>query len=318
MAGGPHDRASVGKRTGQTANFSKFIVYNNCSYMIKPSTFSIVAYDRITQSWGVAVASKFPAVGAVVPWAAAGQGAVATQSFANTSFGPKGLALMAGGATADQTLEALKAGDPDIESRQFGLVDKKGGSATFTGSGCFDWAGGIAGHGFAVQGNILAGAAVVQAMAHTFQSHNGEFQARLLAALQAGDDAGGDKRGKQSAAILVVREKGGYAGFNDRALDYRVDDDPQPISKLWSLLEIHDLLFSHSTDDKKLPIRGEVREQLARVLVAAGHLDSPDSANFTTALNHFIGRENFEDRCDTNLMTIDEPVLDYLVRRYLK
>src|SRR5919109_213629 len=175
-------------------------------------TFSIVACDLEERAWGVAVASKFPAVGAVVPWAQAESGAVATQSFANTSFGPRGLALMGTGFSAQETLDRLLEDDPDKELRQVGLVDAKGGSATFSGSGCFAWAGGVAKKGYAIQGNILAGQKVVTVMEKAFLRTKGDLPTRLHAALLAGDRAGGDKRGRQSAAIYVVKPKGGYGG----------------------------------------------------------------------------------------------------------
>jgi len=182
-------------------------------------------------------------VGAVVPWAQAGAGAVATQSFANTSFGPRGLALMGTGLSAQEALERLLEDDPDRELRQVGLVDSHGGSGTFSGSGCFAWAGGVAGKGYAIQGNILAGRRVVPAMERTFLKTKGDLPTRLHAALLAGDRAGGDKRGRQSAAIYVVKPKGGYGGFLDRWLDYRVDDHQVPVPRLGELLEMHDLYF---------------------------------------------------------------------------
>ena len=187
-------------------------------------TFSIVACDLEEETWGVAVASKFPAVGAVVPFAQANVGAVATQSFANTSFGPRGLELMAGGRSAQEALDQLLEDDPDREQRQVGLVDARGASVTFTGTSCFAWAGGVTGQGYAIQGNILASAKVVPAMEKAFLKAKGNLPARLYKALLAGDRAGGDKRGRQSAAIYVVKPKGGYGGYLDRWLDYRVDD----------------------------------------------------------------------------------------------
>ena len=170
-------------------------------------TFSIVACDLKEKTWGVAVASKFPAVGSVVPWAQADAGAVATQSFANTSFGPRGLEMMSQGLSARQTLDALLKDDPEKEQRQVGLVDAKGNAATFTGSACFNWAGGVTGKGYAIQGNILTSAKVVPAMEKKFLATKGDLPARLHAALLAGDRAGGDKRGRQSAAIYVVKPK---------------------------------------------------------------------------------------------------------------
>lgn len=207
------------------------------------ATFSIVGFDPETGELGIAVASKFLGVGAVVPWAKAGVGAVATQSFANTAFGPDGLKLLEDGASAEQALEKLLAADAEKESRQVGIVDAKGRSATFTGEGCYDWAGGIHGENFAAQGNILAGEAVVKALAETFQKAEGDLGDRLLAALAAGQEAGGDKRGRQSAALLVVRERGGYGGFNDRYRDVRVDDHEKPIEELKRIYEMHKRVF---------------------------------------------------------------------------
>jgi len=207
------------------------------------STFSIVGFDPKTKELGIAVQSKFLGVGAVVPWAKAGVGAVATQSWANTTFGPNGLALMEKGKSADATLKELLADDPGSARRQVGIVDAKGGTATFTGASCMDWAGGVQGKHYCAQGNILAGEKVVKAMAETFEKTEGELGARLIAALQAGQKAGGDKRGKQSAALLVVKEKGGYAGHNDRYRDIRVDDHKTPIEELARIYQLHKRLF---------------------------------------------------------------------------
>jgi len=201
----------------------------------KGGTFSIVAYDPVNQDWGVAVASKFFAVGSVVPWAKAG--AVATQAFANTSFGPRGLLILEQGADAETALKVLVASDTGRAQRQAGIVDAKGNAATYTGEKCNAWAGGVEGVNFVCQGNILAGEKVVKAMAKAFEAGKGELAERLLAALEAGDAAGGDSRGRQSAAILVVRPGGGYGGWDDRYLDIRVDDDPQPIKGLRRMME---------------------------------------------------------------------------------
>jgi uncharacterized Ntn-hydrolase superfamily protein len=189
------------------------------------ATFSLVAFDPEAQAWGVAVASKFPAVGAVVPWAQAGAGAVATQSYANTRFGPEGLARMQSGRTAQETLAELLADDPERAKRQIGLVDAQGRAATYTGEECLEWAGGRIGKHYAAQGNLLVGPQVVETLSATFERSTGDLPDRLLAALSAGDEAGGDRRGRQSAALYVARAGSGYAGFNDRWIDYRVDDD---------------------------------------------------------------------------------------------
>ena len=277
-------------------------------------TFSIVACDLDEPAWGVAVASKFPAVGAIVPYAQAAAGAVATQSFANTSFGPRGLALMGTGFSARETLERLLEDDPDKELRQFGLVDAKGGSATFSGSGCFAWAGGVAGNGYAIQGNILAGEQVVPAMEKAFVDAKGNLPTRLHAALLAGDRAGGDRRGRQSAAIYVTKPKAGYGGYLDRWVDYRVDDHEDPVPRLGELLEMHELYFGKSPESERVEITRDVLQQLTVMLSQAGYLtaDKP----FAAAFNEFIGNENFEERADPDAKWIDGPVLEYLIRKF--
>ena len=202
-----------------------------------PATFSIAAADPTTGEVGVAVASRFFAVGSVVPFARAGAGAVATQASANTSFGPNGLDLMARGATADEALKILLRGDEGRDRRQVGLVTATGDSVTYSGPGCNPWAGGRRGPSYAVQGNILTGESVVAAMEKSFLGSQGKPLAeRLLEALAAGDAAGGDSRGRQSAALLVCRAKGGYNGFSDRAVDVRVDDHPDPFHELSRLV----------------------------------------------------------------------------------
>jgi len=202
------------------------------------ATFSIVARDPVTGDLGVAVQSKFFAVGSVVPWAKAGVGAVATQSFGNTTFGPRGLEMLAAGKSPKEVMNALLADDAGKAQRQVGIVDAKGNTATYTGEGCMAWAGGTEGADYAAQGNILAGAPVVAAMGKAFEETKGLLGDRLLAALDAGQAAGGDSRGMQSAALLVVREKGGYGGFNDRWCDLRVDDAPNPFTELRRLYNL--------------------------------------------------------------------------------
>jgi uncharacterized Ntn-hydrolase superfamily protein len=279
-------------------------------------TFSIVACDLEELSWGVAVASKFPAVGAVVPFARAGAGAVATQSFANTSYGPRGLDLMANGLSARHALDQLLLGDPDRELRQVGMVDAQGGSASFSGSGCFAWAGGLAGRGYAIQGNILANGRVVPAMEKTFIKAEGTLPERLYAALQAGDRAGGDKRGRQSAAIYVVKPKGGYGGYLDRWIDYRVDDHEDPVPRLAELLEMHELYFGKSPEIDRVQIKGKTRNQIGDLLQQEGYLKM--GRDFKEAFNEFIGNENFEERADPSAQWIDKPVLRYLVKKFGK
>jgi uncharacterized Ntn-hydrolase superfamily protein len=207
------------------------------------ATFSIVAYDPDTQELGVAVQSKFIAVGSVVPWAKAGVGAIATQSYANTTYGPKALALLAEGAEPEDVMKKITADDRRVAIRQVGIVDAKGRSATFTGEKCSAWAGGLKGENFACQGNILAGEDVVKNMAKSFRESKGDLGERLIAALQAGQDAGGDSRGMQSAALLIVRDGWGYGGFNDRYRDLRVDDHAEPIKELKRVYDLHRDIF---------------------------------------------------------------------------
>jgi len=262
-------------------------------------TFSIVACDPANGDLGIAVASKFPAVGAVVPWARAGVGAVATQSWANTDFGPEGLQLMGSGLPAAAALDAVLEPDDDREERQVGFVDAGGGAASFTGANCMNWAGGVTGDGFAAQGNILAGEGVVAALASTFTVTEGDLCDRLLAALLAGDRAGGDRRGKQSAALLVVRAGGGYEGRNDRYIDLRVDDHREAPTELARLFTVWDdtMLVRRDEPLEATPeLVGELQRRLAAVGAyegdASGQLDDATSV----ALAEWAGRYNLEGR----------------------
>jgi uncharacterized Ntn-hydrolase superfamily protein len=208
------------------------------------STFSIVARDSAAGEIGVAVASRFFAVGSVVPWAESGVGAVATQSFANTSFGWRGLELLAKGVTPEEAIDILIRNDEDPLRRQIGIVSSDGGSATYTGIDCLPWAGGRNGPDYAIQGNILAGESVVNAMEEAFLISDGTLGERLYAALLAGEEQGGDARGKQSAALIVVKENAGYGGYTDRAIDIRVDDHEQPFKELGRLLDYAQMNYS--------------------------------------------------------------------------
>ena len=284
---------------------------------MKPvSTFSIVAHDPDEQAWGVGVASKFLAVGSVVPWARAGAGAVATQAFANTSFGPHGLGMMGNGQAAEVVLALLIAEDEGRARRQVGLVDQAGHSATYTGEACKPWAGGYTGSGFAVQGNLLAGSGVVESMAETFERCSGEFPDRLYAALFAGDQAGGDKRGRQSAAILVVKAGSGYGGFNDRWLDYRVDNHPDPVAELGELLRLHRIHNETSPRAEQVPLRGEILQTLQELMtkrgVYAGDIHGEYDAATRQALSQLVANENINDRTDLELGCMDQIALDFL------
>jgi uncharacterized Ntn-hydrolase superfamily protein len=275
-------------------------------------TFSIVAADVDAADWGVAVASKFPAVGSVVPWARAGIGAVATQSWANTSFGPRGLELMGSGLSAEETMRRLIAEDDGREKRQVGMVDVTGSPATFTGSECMEWAGGRTGDGYACQGNILVGPEVVEAIARGFEEEEGDLVDRLVAAIVAGDRAGGDRRGRQSAALLVVREGGGYEGYNDRYVDVRVDDHPQAVDELARVFEVYDreLLVRK---DQILDLTPELVGDLQKRLVALGHYKGEVTRSYDAgtrlALAAFAGEFNLEGR-----LREDERVSETLVR----
>ncbi|MFZ3589033.1 DUF1028 domain-containing protein [Bacillus sp. DJP31] len=277
-------------------------------------TFSIVGFDPETKELGIAVQSKFLGVGAVVPWAKAGVGAVATQSYANTAYGPMGLKLMEEGKTAQETLQQLTDNDEEAQFRQVGIVDANGNPATFTGEKCYDWAGGVTGNNFTVQGNILVGEETVQAMASTFQDTKGSLAKRLLKALDAGQEAGGDSRGMQSASLLVVKEKGGYAGFNDRYIDLRVDDHPDPIKELIRIYDLQQLYFAPTKEENVLDIEGEVREDLIRQLNRHGYLDSTSDVTdekLHQSLTAYTHTENFEGR-EQGTGKIDSEVLSYM------
>ncbi|MBA2619477.1 MAG: DUF1028 domain-containing protein [Rubrobacter sp.] len=264
------------------------------------ATFSIVAFDPETGSLGVAVHSKFLAAGALVPHARAGVGAVATQALANVAHGPRGLGLMAQGKTASETVGLLAEEDEQKAQRQVGIVDAGGRAAAFTGEDCHDWAGSLTGEHYAIQGNILAGREVVEAMAGAYEEAGGEDLAgRLLAALEAGQEAGGDPRGKQSAALLVVREGGGYGGNNDRLVDLRVDDHPEPIKELARIRGLHALYFGETKPEDVVAVEGEVGQEVVAHLQRFGYLegrDPGDDGAVLDALRDFLHIENFEER----------------------
>ncbi|KSU59840.1 fimbrial assembly protein FimA [[Bacillus] enclensis] len=275
-------------------------------------TYSIVGYDPEEKEWGIAVQSKFLGVGSVVPFAKAGVGAVATQSYANTAYGPHALQLMEEGKTAEEALDIIRKDDPERHLRQVGLIDAWGHSATFTGEGCYDWAGGMTGKYFTAQGNILVDENTVKAMAETFESTEGSLAERLLHALDAGQDAGGDSRGMQSAALLVVKEKGGYGGFNDRYIDLRVDDHSSPIKELKRIYLMHQLYFKESDPGRVVLLEGEVRDALEKELKRHGYADGSNSLH--QALKDYLHTENFEMR-EQEENYIDLDVLDYMKKQ---
>jgi uncharacterized Ntn-hydrolase superfamily protein len=259
-----------------------------------PSTYSIVGADPEAGECGVAVQSKFLAVGAFVPWARGGVGAVATQAFAEITYGHRGLDLLAAGASPEQAIERLVSSDEMREHRQVGVVAADGKSATFTGSDCFEHATGIAGDNFAAQGNILTSPDVPEAMASTFTTTGGNLATRLLAALVAGQDAGGEKRGMESAALLVVRPGGGYGGNHDRWLDLRVDHSDSPIDDLGRLFELHTLYFGRTSPDDLLPFDAERQTEVKAMLDAAGWWDV--DASLEDNLKAWLGWHNLEER----------------------
>jgi uncharacterized Ntn-hydrolase superfamily protein len=266
-------------------------------------TFSVVGRDGT--SYGVAVASKFLAVGSAVPAAWAETGALATQAWANLAYRPQGGALLAGGRSASETLAELTGSDAQADQRQAGVVSSTE-AATFTGEGCMNWAGGIADGDVAIQGNILTGPEVVDAMHATWRASAGERLAeRLLAVLGAGDKAGGDRRGRQSAALLVVAKGAGYNG-DDTEVDLRVDDHPNPVPELARLLELHRLYFDAPDEASMLPLEGTLADEVRELLARAGHTD----ADLTAALESWAGVENFEERLRPG--RIDPLVLEQL------
>jgi uncharacterized Ntn-hydrolase superfamily protein len=253
-------------------------------------TFSLVACDLEQGEWGVVVASKFLAVGAVVPWAKAEVGAVATQALANVNYGPSGLALLQSGRSAGEVVETLTSGDPMAHERQVGVVDALGRSASHTGTSCLDWAGHRTGAGYAAQGNLLAGPGVVDALAESFERTVGPLAERLLAALAAGDAAGGDRRGRQSACVIVRRMGGGYGGDNDLAIDLRIDDHTDPVSELQRLYSLHDLLFGTTPEDQLIPIE-QVESEVGQRLGILGY-----HGTAAEALRAWADVENLEER----------------------
>jgi uncharacterized Ntn-hydrolase superfamily protein len=256
------------------------------------STYSIAACDLETREWGVAVQSKFLAVGAAVPAAEPEVGAIATQAWANLAYRPQGLALLREGYSADDVVRTLVGSDEGRGHRQVGVVDAHGRAATYTGAECLDWAGGLTGPGFAAQGNILASAATVEALASAFQATTGQpLAVRLLESLAAAQAAGGDRRGQQSAALLVVRKDGGYGGTSDVAVDLRVDDHARPVEELARIFSLHDLLFGQTPDADWMDVDDALAAELLERLGALGY-----TGDLPEALAAWAGTENLEER----------------------
>jgi uncharacterized Ntn-hydrolase superfamily protein len=281
-------------------------------------TFSIVACDRSDGTCGVAVQSKFIAVGAVVPWAETQVGAVATQASSNPAWGPEGLALLKKGLSAKEVVRRLVDADAGRDERQLGVVDARGEAAAFTGPKCMDWAGQVVGDGFACQGNILFGPAVVKSMARAYETTRGDIAYRLLAALFAGQREGGDRRGQQSAALLVSKKASGY-GASDRWIDVRVDDHPSPIEELRRVFRLYDLTLLNREDPKTLlPIQGEValavQHDLSVLGYYTGRLNGMWDAGSRASFVRFVGEHNFENKQQTT-DAIWPTVLSYLQER---
>jgi len=271
------------------------------------ATYSIAACDLDAAQWGVATQSKFLAVGSVVPWAAAEVGAIATQSYANPQYGPDGLALLRQGLGAEEVARRLTEADDGREQRQLGVVDAQGRAATFTGSECHDWAGGRTGDGYAAQGNILVSGETVDALAETFEESRGKLLAvRLIDCLAAAQAAGGDKRGQQSAALLVVEKDAGYASLSDVVVDLRVDDHERPIEELRRLYGLHHALFGSTPKAQWLDVDDDLRTELVTRLEALGY-----TAELDRALRDWAGTENYEMRVD-GVERVDPVVLDAL------
>lgn len=283
-----------------------------------PSTFSIVAYDDNTGDLGIAVQSKFLAVGAIVPWAVAGVGAIATQAHANAAYGPDGLGMLEEEVDVISVLEELLANDEGRDIRQVGIVDADGNAAAYTGESCIDWAGHVTGANYTCQGNVLVGEEVVQAMATAFETTDDDLADRLMASLDAGQAAGGDKRGQQSSALVVVREGGGYAGISDRLVDLRVDDHSRPIEELRRLLDLHKLQYGVSDPASLLKIDPPMARQLQDILQRLGYYDGPLTGNYDTvtrlALENWHTVENLEDRLWQDAF-IDPQVLAYMRKK---
>jgi uncharacterized Ntn-hydrolase superfamily protein len=273
------------------------------------STYSIVACDLEAGQWGVAVQSKFLAVGSVVPWAEPHVGAVATQAYANPRYGPQGLDLLREGSSAQEVVERLTSADDGRDHRQLGIVDAEGGAATYTGKECLDWAGGRTGEGYAVQGNILVSAETVDALAETFETSSGSLAERLIDCLAAAQAAGGDSRGQQSSALLVVQRDGGYASMSDVVVELRVEDHERPIEELRRIYTLHDEIFGTTPREKWLAVDDELASELRDRLSNLGY-----TGELEDAFTRWTGKENLEDRVE-GIEQIDPVVLEALRSR---
>jgi uncharacterized Ntn-hydrolase superfamily protein len=273
------------------------------------ATYSIAACDLEAGQWGVATQSKFLGVGSVVPWAVPGVGGIATQAYANPRYGPDGLELLREGLSAEEAVERLTAADDGRDHRQLGIVDAQGRSASFTGSECMEWAGGRTGEGYAAQGNILVSAETVDAIAESFERSTGPLAERLLDCLDAAQAAGGDRRGQQSAALLVVEKDGGYAGLSDEVVDLRVDEHARPLEELRRIYVLHQAIFGRTPPMEWLDVDKELAAELQERLARLG-FDSDLELAFTA----WAGRENLEERVD-GVERVDPVVLEELRRQ---
>jgi uncharacterized Ntn-hydrolase superfamily protein len=273
------------------------------------ATYSIAACDPDAKQWGVATQSKFLAVGSVVPWAQPGVGAIATQAYANARYGSEGLELLREGLSATEVVERLTAADEGRDHRQLGVVDREGGAATYTGAECMEWAGGRIGRCYAAQGNILVSEATVDAIAETFETTSGPLAERLIACLDAAQAAGGDRRGQQSAALLVVERDGGYAGLSDEVVDLRVDEHPRPLEELRRIYWMHQAIFGKTADDQWLDVDADLGGELSERLARLGY-----EGELGDALFNWAGKENLEERVD-GAERVDPVVLEELRRQ---
>ena len=274
------------------------------------ATYSIAACDLDARQWGVATQSKFLAVGSVVPWAEPEVGAIATQAYANPRYGPNGLRLLRDGFSAQDVVERLTAADEDRDHRQLGVVDRHGEAATYTGSECFAWAGGRTGHCYAAQGNILVSEATVDALAETFEARADlPLAARLIECLAAAQEAGGDSRGQQSSALLVVERDGGYGKLSDVLVDLRVDDHARPVEELRRLYGLHDAIFGKTPREQWIDVDDDLEAELRERLALLGY-----DGELGDALFRWAGNENLEERVD-GAESIDPVVLEELRSR---